>query len=68
LTQLGFFTRIRRSPNRISQRTTCQPPVREIEKSDSEALLLSADRTSQKQNSNRLMLLMNDNIVAINFN
>jgi hypothetical protein len=31
-------------------------------------LLLSADRTSQNQNSNRLMLLMNDNIVAINFN
>jgi hypothetical protein len=28
-----------RSPNRILHRTTCQPPVWEIEKSDSEALL-----------------------------
>jgi hypothetical protein len=57
-----------RSPNRISYRTTRQPPVREIEKSDSEALLLSADRTSQNQNSNRLMLLMDDKIIAINLN
>jgi hypothetical protein len=57
-----------RSPNRISYRTPCQPQVGEIEKSDREALLLSADRSRQNQNFNRLLLLMNDNIVAINFN
>jgi hypothetical protein len=57
-----------RSQNHISYRTTCQPPVWEIEKCDREALLLSADRSRQNQNFNRLLLLMNDNIVAINFN
>jgi hypothetical protein len=48
-----------RSPNRISHRTTRQPPVGEIEKSA---------RTSQNQNFIHLMLLMDDNIIAINFN